>query len=205
MRGGEDAGGRGLGLAIRDTLQLGVTELALDQRAQTHVVFADYAVGHPVTYLLAPFDGDCADPCGDRESDGDGLARRHCASTMRWAPTPWAAGPITATCSTTWKHVSRSGGVMSARRERASTLPRRSVLLVARLLAAAAQTAPPPASHASADMGGMDMATMHGMPMSAVPASRAVPAAAAPARKKPLTHLLKIKGAKPWAYTRKAR
>ena len=55
-------------------------------------------------------------------------------------------------------------------------------------------------------MGGMDMAAMPGMPMPAVPASRAVPATAAPARKKPLTHLLlKIRGAKLYAYTRRAR
>jgi len=103
MHSGEHTGGRGLGLAIRDTLHLGVTEVALDQRDQTHVVFANSAVSFPVNYLLAPFDGDCADPCDDRESDGGGLARRHCASTLRWAPTPWAARPIAAIRPTTWK------------------------------------------------------------------------------------------------------
>ena len=78
---------------------------------------------------------------------------------------------------------------MSARRNVASTRPRRTALMVALLLAwplvTAAQTAPAAsASSASADMGGMDMGAMPGMPMPAAPASRAAPAAAAPARKK---------------------
>ena len=117
MHGGEHAGGRGLGLAIRTMLQLGVMNVARGRRDQAHVAFADSAVSLPVIYLLAPFDGDCADRCGDRESDCGGGWRGRTAHQLFGGRR--SRGPLGLSQPYApphgGRHAARSGGVMRAR------------------------------------------------------------------------------------------